>query len=207
MAHTNLSAASNVETTADLKAGYSGVHVRLKPVKTESGTRFEAEIRSGYRAGNVLCHAQTDAPVRWPSASEARNWLVETGYTVIPQEGMVDSAMTNSSSNDSRSQARERYASEMQKRVARAGIPVPAGVVKAFNESRDTFIQSLLTAGQGITKSDIAFMESTGRAKVAAFYWDACDDDARKALLNDESVHVRGIAAGVAKGDSQDIGM
>lgn len=77
--------------TGGLNAGFSGVHVRINPVKTESGIKFEAEIRSGYRAGNVLCHAQTDNPVRWSSATAAQNWLTETGYTVIfdPKTGAL----------------------------------------------------------------------------------------------------------------------
>ena len=69
------------------KDTYSGVYVKIKPIETEMGVRFLAEITSGYRAGKLICHAMTDNPVHWLNIEDAEHWLIETGYTVDSDRG------------------------------------------------------------------------------------------------------------------------
>lgn len=60
----------------------SGIRVKLNPVTEDGRDEFEVEITSGYRAGNVLCHGQSETPLRFPSADQAAQWLSEIGYTL-----------------------------------------------------------------------------------------------------------------------------
>ena len=83
-----------------LPEGNSGIKVQIKQVQAQRVAKFEVEILSGYRTGNLLCHGQSSHPLRWSSADEARQWLTDTGYTVIDGHRKLELATCNFRSKD-----------------------------------------------------------------------------------------------------------
>lgn len=85
---------STQENVAGSVESLAGVKVQIVPVKTERGNNFVAEIVSGYRAGNRICHSGGDTPVYWPSIQDAEEWLSDTGYTVVKRQRSVELGAT-----------------------------------------------------------------------------------------------------------------
>lgn len=67
------------------KEPISGRRVALVPVDHKDwGQVFKVMVLNGYRAGQCLGHAGSGNPAHWGSETEAKAWLVSTGYMVAP---------------------------------------------------------------------------------------------------------------------------